>query len=202
MSGRKGQPDRGVAPPDAGPGGPSGTIPRATGPAAWERCLACAHVIGTHGVPRGRCQAPGCDCGQFAWADEGLQIASFRVCLRWLWSSAGSEPAASADRAGALAALRALGRLLGPARAQRIMAEETESWWMRTGAEPPSVGVEAAPGGVPAGASAPGRRPDPPDPRARGAAAPPRPADGASGDPGAGGRPSAGPREPQPPERL
>jgi hypothetical protein len=80
------------------------------------------------------------------WPDGGLQVASLRLCLRWLWASeaAGASGRATADRAGTMAALQALGRLLGPERTQRILAEEAESWWVRTGAFPPSVAFEAA----------------------------------------------------------
>jgi hypothetical protein len=42
-----------------------------------------------------------------------------------------------------MAALQALARLLGPARAERIVAEEAESWWKQTGSFPPLVTLGA-----------------------------------------------------------
>jgi hypothetical protein len=80
------------------------------------------------------------------WADEGLRVSSFRLCLRWLWrrTTSGHSNRSTADWVGTMAALQALARLLGPARAERIMAEEAQSWLKRTGSLPASVTLGTA----------------------------------------------------------
>lgn len=131
---------------------PGGAGVRGQGPPAWERCLACAHLIGAHGQPRGLCRMRPCDCGRFVWADEGPRVASFRLCLRWLWRGEMTGPSGrpTADWVGTMAALQALARLLGSARAERIAAEEAECWWAQTGSSPHPVALEAVRRQVPA----------------------------------------------------
>jgi hypothetical protein len=86
------------------------------------------------------------------WADEGLRVVSFRLCLRWLWRGemTGRSGRPTADWVGTMAALRALARLLGQARAERIVAEEAECWRAQTGSSPHPVILEAVYRQVPA----------------------------------------------------